>query len=143
MMTRVLDMSSPEDVQTAEIGYYLLYTPELQCIEQKTTPERDHMTREDVIVVCAYDDDGIAGIMMVDNDAVLFPVLSRDPVETLRALSLAAFEANGGYLEFQTENDLICQLALAMNIEGIKHEGNYFWWGDKQPKGVAEWGAGR
>ena len=141
--TKVMDMTNPQDVEAVLIGYYLLFSPELQCIEQKTTPETEHLTREDVIVVVAYDEaDGIRGIMMVDNDAVLFPVLSGDPVETLKALSLAAYEANGHYLEFQTENQLICDLALAMNIPEIKHEGNYFWWGDKANQVAAPWGGG-
>lgn len=143
MKTRVMDMTKEEDVQAVLIGYYLLFSPEMQCIQQKTTPETEHLTREDVIVVVAYDDEGIKGIMMVDNDAVLFPVLSGDPVETLRALSLAAYEANGGYLEFQTENQLIMDLALAMGIEEIKHDGNFFWWGNKPNQVVSEWGAGR
>jgi len=135
-----MNMADEKDREAALIAYYLLYTPELQCIEQKTTPETAHLTDPRVIVVCAYDDDGIAGVMMVDNDSVLFPVLSRDPVETLKALSLAAFEANGGYLEFQTENELIKQLALAMEIPEIQHDGNFFWWGERA-KPVAVWGA--
>lgn len=142
MKTRILDMSKPEDVEVAQVGYYLLFKPELQCVEQLKSPETEHMKRSWVKVVMAYDDEGIKGIMMVDNDAVVFPVLSGDLVETLKALSLAAFDANGGYLEFQTENELIKQLALAMEIPEIQHEGNFFWWGEKTPA-FTTWGAGR
>ena len=142
MKTRILDMSKPEEVEIAQVGYYLLFKPELQCIDQKTSPEVEHMKRPWVKVVMAYDDEGIKGIMMVDNDAVVFPVLSGDLVATLKALSLAAYEANGGYLEFQTNNQLICDLALAMNIPEIQHEGNFFWWGAK-PVEDNVWGAGR
>ena len=139
MKTRILDMSNPEELEAAQIAYYLLYSPELQCIEQKTTPEVDHLKKAGVIVVAAYDDEGIAGVMMVDRDNVVFPVIGRDHVEVLKAMSLAAFEANGGYLEFQTKNETIQQLALAMNIPEIKHNGNFFWWGAKST--ASEWGA--
>ena len=142
MKTRILDMSKPEEIEIAQVGYYLLFKPELQCIEQLKSPETEHMKRPWVKVVCAYDDEGIKGIMMVDNDAVVFPVLSGDPVQTLKALSLAAFEANGGYLEFQTNNQLICDLALAMEIPEIQHDGNFFWWGEKESESGV-WGAGR
>lgn len=142
MKTRVMDMTDPNEVEAALIAYYLLYSEDLQCIQQKTTPETEYLTNPRVIVVCAYDDEGIRGVCMVDNDAVLFPVLSGDYVETLRALILGAYEANGGYLEAYTENELILESALAMGIEGVQREGNRIWWGERQAQ-VAEWGANR
>lgn len=142
MKTRILDMSKPEDVEAAQIAYYLLFKPELQCIEQKTTPEVEHLTNPRVMVVCAYDDEGIRGVLMVDNDAVVFPVLSGDIVEVLRALILAAYEANGHYLEAQTNNELILDSAVAMGIDGVKRQDNRIWWGEKTSD-VSVWGAGR
>lgn len=133
-------MTDPKQVEAVLIGYYLLYSQDLQCVEQKTTPETEHLTREDVIVVVAYDDEGIAGICMVDNDAVLFPVLSGDYVETLKALILAAYEANGNYLEAWTQNELILESAVAMGI-GVERDGNQLTFGSREAPSV--WGAGR
>lgn len=123
MRTQVMDMTDPEVVEEVLTGYYNLYSEDLQCVQQKTTPETAHLTREDVIVVAAFDDEGIAGICMVDNDDVLFPVLSGDYVQTLTALILAAYDANGGYLKAHTNNELILESAVAMGI-GVTRDGN-------------------
>lgn len=123
MKTKVMDMTDPEQVEAVLIGYYLLFSEDLQCIQQKTTPEVSHLTDPRVIVVAAFDEEGMAGICMVDSDDVVFPVLSGDYVETLRALILACYEANGKYLKAHTTNELILESAVAMGI-GVVRTGN-------------------
>ena len=124
MKTRVMDMKDPAQLEEVLTAYYNLFTPELQCIEQKRTPEVEHLQREDTIVVAAFDEAGICGVTMVDNDWVLFPVMRGDYVETLKALILAAYEANNNYLKAETQNELILETAVEMGI-GVTRDGNH------------------
>ena len=132
MKAEVMDMSDPQQLEEVLTAYYNLYSPDLQCIDHKTTPEESHLTDERVIVVVARNPQGeIVGVIMVDNDYVLFPVLAKPYVPVLRALIQKAYEANGGYLQAQTANRLIVRSAVAMGIKGVKSEGDRIWWGVK------------
>jgi len=129
--TKVMDMTNPEEVEAVEIAYYLLFSSDLQCIEQKTTPEREHLTRPDVIVVLAYDESGVVGACMIDNNSVLFPVMRGNYEEVLYALMDEAYRANNEYLEAYTENELILTTAQNMGF-GVQRDGNKIW------KGIAK-----
>lgn len=122
MKTRVMDMNNPDDLEAVQVAYYVLFTPDLQCVEQKLTPEEEHLKREDTIVVAAFDEAGICGVCMVDDDSVLYPVMRGSYVDTLTALIKAAYEANGNYLKAYTQNELILETAVEMGI-GVTRDG--------------------
>lgn len=123
MKTKIMDMDNPEELEAVQIAYYLLFSPDLQCVEQKKSPEESHLQSERTIVVAAFDEAGICGVTMVDEDWVVFPVMRGDYVEVLKALILAAYEANGNYLKAVTSNELILETAVAMGI-GVERDGN-------------------
>lgn len=124
MKTRVMDMTDPKQLDWVLGAYYVLYSDDLQCVDYKKSPEVEHLTKEGVIVVAAFDsEDNIVGVCMVDNDFVLYPVLSGFYSETLKALILCAYEANGNYLKAFTQNELILETAVEMGI-GVTRDGN-------------------
>ena len=122
MKTKVMDMNNPEDLEAVQTAYYLLFSPDLQCIDAKLTPEESHLKEERTIVVAAFDEAGICGVLMVDEDWVLFPVMKDNYIETLKALILTAYKANGNYLRAHTKNELILETAVNMGI-GVERDG--------------------
>lgn len=128
MITYVADMTDPAVVEKVEIAYYLLFSKDLQCIVHKNTPEREHLLEPRVIVVVAEEKGKIVGVLMVDNNSVLFPVMTGDYYEVLRALIQKAYEVNNEYLEAYTENQLILETAVDMGLN-VQRDGNRIWKG--------------
>lgn len=124
MRTSVMDMTDPEQVEQIEIAYYLLYSDDLQCVEQQKTPARTMLTDPNTIVVAAWEGGEIVGVCLVRDDYVLYPVMKDNYTETLTELIWGAFRANNRYLRAYTTNELILDSAVGMRI-GVTRDGNH------------------
>ena len=121
----VVDMTNEEDALSVENFYEENFDWKLLCSENIShTPGRAWLRSPGRIVVAAFDGKEMVGVVTVKEDMVLYPMMKDgDRVEILKALILAAYEANGNYLRAETNNELILTTAVDMNI-GVVRDGN-------------------
>lgn len=123
MESKIVDMTSEAVAERVLTAYYLLYSDDLRCIEQVTTPSLEFLRQENVFVVLCEDDGEDVGVLCVDSGSVLYPVMVEDRryIEILTSMISCARERRPLFAE--TENQIILETAVAMDI-GVERHGN-------------------
>lgn len=124
LTTRVLDINDEKERELVEAGYYVLFSPDLQCIENITNPDfTSPKVKENYKFIGCFGDGQLVGLCAVYDDYVLYPVMQGDYTAILRALIRGAYKENNNYLRAWTANELILETAVNMGI-GVTRDGN-------------------
>lgn len=123
LTTKVMDIKDQTDREIVEAGYYVLFSPDLQCIPQQNNPNfNSEKVQDNYLFIACYDYNRLVGLCAVFNDYVYYPVMAGDYRQILRALILRAYKENGNYLRAYTDNELILSTAVDMGI-GVTRDG--------------------